>query len=76
MKKRNILKTVLLLVVVVLANIYIGCVHRYPKESAEERMRLKQLELNQQLLMQQTSRERQEEIEALKKEIEELKKQQ
>ena len=66
----------MLLVVIVMANLYFGCLYVPPKTSAEEKIRLKQLEERQQLLMQKTSDERQEEIEALKREIEELKKQQ
>ena len=76
LKKRKIVKILLLLVAIVIANIYFGCIETSPKMSAEEKIRLKQLELNQQLLMQQRSAEQQEELDAIKKELEELKKQQ
>ena len=75
MSKNVIMKMVLLIIVVVLANIYMGCVQTGKKTSAEELIRLKQLEINQQTLMQQMSAEQKEEMDALRKEIEELKKQ-
>jgi hypothetical protein len=74
MSKNVVMKTVLLIFVIVLANIYMGCIETRKDMSAEEKIRMKQLELNQQLLMQQLSQEKQKEMELLKKEIEELKK--
>jgi hypothetical protein len=76
MKKNVVMKIVLLIIVIVLANIYMGCIETRKDMSAEEKIRLKQLELNQQLLMQKLTEEQQKEMEVLKKEVEELKQKQ
>jgi len=78
MQKLGPMKALVLVVVVVLANIYMGCIQSYPKErlSAEDQIRLKQLEENQRSLLQQQSEQNRKIIEEMRKEIEELKKKQ
>ena len=71
-KKRKIGKILLILAIIAIANIYFGCIETNPKASAEEQIRLKQLETNQELLMQQRSKEQQAELDVIKKELEEL----
>ena len=78
MKKLGTVKMLLIVVAIVLANIYWGCIQSYPKErlSADDQIRLKQLEENQRLLLQRQSEQNREILEEMRKEIEELKKKQ
>lgn len=77
MKKVKMVKVLLVLLAAVLANMYWGCIHNYPKDqmSTADQIRLKQIEENQKsLLQQQQSEQSQKQIEELQKQIEELKK--